>query len=148
MRTEIRSGGDGVACWNGDAVRAFTAKASEREERLAAANPDLVVNQGQVKCYGCEVMEHGYGTRCTAVLTLTLYSVEGEIQPREADAKGSLLDIPGLVSKIDTPAELETHTPAAATSSSAPSSSSANGSSGRAEPAPSVRGGLRRLIGR
>jgi hypothetical protein len=141
MRVEIRSGGDGVACWNGDAVRAFAAKATEREERLASRNPDLVVDQGQVKCYGCEVMEHGYGTRCTAVMTLTLYSVEGEIAPREADAKGSLLDIPGLVSKIETPAELE-H--AAQTTAPAPAASQ----TGRSEPAPSVRGGLRRLIGR
>ena len=140
MRVDIRSGGDGVACWNGDAVRAFAGRATEREERLAAANPDLVVSQGQVKCYGCEVMEHGYGTRCTAVLTLTLYSVEGEIAPREADAKGSLLDVPGLVSKIETPAELATPTAA-----SAPASSP---SAPPAQPAPSVRGGLRRLIGR
>lgn len=143
MRVDIRSGGDGVACWNGDAVRAFCGRATEREERLAAANPDLVVHQGQVKCYGCEVMEHGYGTRCTAVLTLTLYSVEGEIAPREADAKGSLLDIPGLVSKIETPAELE-HSAQAATSSPATPPSQPD----RSEPAPSVRSGLRRLIGR
>ena len=137
MRVDIRSGGDGVACWNGDAVRAYCGRATEREQRLAAANPDLVVAEGQVKCYGCEVMEHGYGTRCTAVMTLTLYSVEGEIMPREADAKGSLLDIPGLVSKIETPTELETAPAAAAAPPTA-----------RPEPAPSVRGGLRRLIGR
>ena len=145
MRVEIRSGGDGVACWNGDAVRAYCGRATEREERLRAANPDLVVMEGQVKCYGCEVMEHGYGTRCTAVMTLTMYAVEGEIAPREADAKGSLLDIPGLVSKIDTPAELE-H--AAQTSMPASTPGPASGQPGRAEPAPSVRGGLRRLIGR
>jgi hypothetical protein len=143
MRVEIRSGGDGVACWNGDAVRAYCGRATEREERLRSANPDLVVMEGQVKCYGCEVMEHGYGTRCTAVMTLTLYAVEGEIAPREADAKGSLLDIPGLVSKIDTPAELETHAPAAP--AAAPNGSAP---AGRSDPAPSVRGGLRRLIGR
>ena len=142
MRVDIRSGGDGVACWNGDAVRAFAGRATEREERLAAANPDLVVSQGQVKCYGCEVMEHGYGTRCTAVLTLTLYSVEGEIAPREADAKGSLLDVPGLVSKIETPAELATPSPVQS------AGSPTGASSPPAQQTPSVRGGLRRLIGR
>ena len=141
MRVDIRSGGDGVACWNADAVRAFAGRATEREDRLDAANPDLVVTPGQVKCYGCEVMEHGYGTRCTAVLTLTLYSVEGEIAPRDADAKGSLLDIPGLVSKVDTPAELDTAAPAAAANQPAQPSQ-------QSQPAPSVRGGLRRLIGR
>ena len=77
-------------------------------------------------------MDHGYGTRCTAVLTHTLYSIEGEIEPRAADAAGSLLEIPGLVSKIDTPAEVADPPGAAAVP----------------EPAPSVRGGLRRLIGR
>ena len=142
MRVDIRSGGDGVACWNGDAVRAYCDRATEREQRLKSANPDLVVMEGQVKCYGCEVMEHGYGTRCTAVMTLTLYAIEGEIAPREADAKGSLLDIPGLVSKIDTPVELEARAPAAAPAGMT------NASPSPAEPAPSVRGGLRRLIGR
>jgi len=136
MRVEIRSGGDGVACWNGDAVRAYAGRATEREERLDAANPDLVVTPGQVKCYGCEVMDHGYGTRCTAVLTHGLYGVEGEIAPRAADAAGSLLDIPGLVSKIETPAELEHPSPATTRAQD-------NGTT-----TTSVRGGLRRLIGR
>jgi hypothetical protein len=137
MRVDIRSGGDGVACWNAEAVRAYAARATAREEQLAAANPDLVVTTGQVKCYGCEVMDHGYGTRCTAVLTHTLYSIEGEIEPRAADAGGSLLEIPGLVSKIETPAEVADPIPAAATRAQD------NGTT-----TPSVRGGLRRLIGR
>ena len=130
MRVDIRSGGDGVACWNGDAVRAYAGRATAREEQLAAANPDLVITTGQVKCYGCEVMDHGYGTRCTAVLTHALYSVEGEVAPRAQDAAGSLLEIPGLVSKIDTPPEVADPVPAAQ------------------EPAAPARGGLRRLIGR
>jgi hypothetical protein len=130
VRVDIRSGGDGVACWNGDAVRAYAARVTQREEQLAGANPDLVIATGQVKCYGCEVMEHGYGTRCTAVLTHALYSVEGEIAPRPQDAAGSLLEIPGLVSKIETPPEVAD--PVVTTQ----------------EPAASVRGGLRRLIGR
>lgn len=130
MRVDIRNGGDGVACWNGDAVRAYAARVTSREEQLAAANPDLVVTTGQVKCYGCEVMDHGYGTRCTAVLTHPLYSVEDAVAPRAADAAGSLLEIPGLVSKIDTPPEAaQEPTPIT-------------------EPAQSVRVGLRRLIGR
>ncbi len=138
MRVEIRNGGDGVACWNGDAVRAYAARATEREDRLAGANPDLVLTTGSVKCYGCEVMDHGYGTRCTAVLTHTLYSVEDEVAPRAADAAGSLLDVPGFVSKIETPAELEQSTPAPATTRAQDNGTTTT----------SVRGGLRRLIGR
>jgi hypothetical protein len=136
VRVDIRSGGDGVACWNGDAVRAYAAGVTRREEQLAGANPDLVITTGQVKCYGCEVMDHGYGTRCTAVLTHALYSVEGEIAPRAQDAAGSLLEVPGFVSKIETPAELADPAPAqhrAEDNGTTPSS---------------VRGGLRRLIGR
>ncbi len=144
MRVDIKSGGDGVACWNAEAIAAYEQTITARESARAEANPDLTVTPARLKCYGCEVMEHGYGTRCTAVMTLTMYAVEGEIAPREADAKGSLLDIPGLVSKIDTPAELESPAPAA---SAAPSPGQP-GPSGRPEPAPSVRGGLRRLIGR
>ena len=135
MRVDIRSGGDGVACWNSEAVRAHAAGVTEREDRLAAANPDLVITTGQVKCYGCEVMDHGYGTRCTAVLTHALYSVEGEIAPRPQDAAGSLLEIPGLVSKIETPVEAADPTPAATTRAQD------NGTT-------PARGGLRRLIGR
>jgi hypothetical protein len=132
VRVDIRGGGDGVTCWNGDAVRTYAAGVTEREDRLRAANPDLVVTTGQVKCYGCEVMDHGYGTRCTAVLTHPLYSVEGEIAPRPQDAAGSLLEVPGFVSKIETPAELADPVPVPP----AP------------EPAAPARSGLRRLIGR
>ena len=139
MRVDIRSGGDGVACWNGDPIRAYAARVTEREERLAAANPDLVIATGQVKCYGCEVMDHGYGTRCTAVLTHALYSVEDEIAPRPQDAAGSLLEIPGLVSKIETPPEVADPVPAATTRAQ---------DNGTTTPANPVRGGLRRLIGR
>jgi hypothetical protein len=136
VRVDIRNGGDGVACWNGDAVRAYAAGVTRREEQLAGANPDLVITPGQVKCYGCEVMDHGYGTRCTAVLTHPLYSVEGEIAPRAQDAAGSLLEVPGFVSKIETPAELADPAPAVTRAQD-------NGTTPS-----SVRGGLRRLIGR
>ena len=136
MRVDIRSGGDGVACWNGDPIREYAARVTEREEKLAANNPDLVITTGQVKCYGCEVMDHGYGTRCTAVLTHALFSVEDEIPPRPQDAAGSLLEIPRLVSKIETPPELADPAPAV-------SRAQDNGTT----PSP-ARGGLRRLIGR
>ena len=136
MRVDIRSGGDGVACWNADAVRAYAARVTQREESLGAANPDLVIATGQVKCYGCEVMDHGYGTRCTAVLTHPLYSVEGEIAPRTQDAAGSLLEVAGFVSKIETPAEIDEPAPAVTRVQD-------NGTT-----ASPVRGGLRRLIGR
>ena len=138
MRVDIRSGGDGVACWNDEAVRSYAAGVTAREEQLADRNPDLVITPGQLKCYGCEVMEHGYGTRCTAVLTHPLYSVEGEIMPRATDAAGSLLEVPGLISKIDTPAEVAGSTAAAP----APAATAAP------ERAAPGRSGLRRLIGR
>ncbi|MGI3782627.1 MAG: hypothetical protein ACRYG2_17840 [Janthinobacterium lividum] len=138
MRVEIRSGGDGVACWNASAVRAYAAGITQREERLAGANPDLVITTGQVKCYGCEVMDHGYGTRCTAVLTHALYSIEGEIAPRAQDAAGSLLEVPGFVSKVETPAELAEPAPAVTRAQD----------NGIPTPAAPARGGLRRLIGR
>jgi hypothetical protein len=137
VRVDIRSGGDGVACWNSDAVRAYAARVTQREEQLAAANPDLVITTGQVKCYGCEVMDHGYGTRCTAVLTHALYSVEGEIAPRPQDAAGSLLEVAGFVSKVETPAEVAGPPPASTRAQD-------EGTTG----ATTVRGGLRRLIGR
>lgn len=99
MRVEIKSGGDGVLCWNREAVQGFAAAVSEREARLAQNNPDLTVQPGRVACYGCEVMEYDYGTKCTARLTNTLYVVEGEIGPRAEDANGSLAEIPGLLTR-------------------------------------------------
>jgi hypothetical protein len=133
MRVDIRTGGDGVACWNEQAIRAYAAEVDQREERLTSANPDLVILPGQVKCYGCEVMEYDYGTRCTATMTKPRFAVEGEIQPRAEDAAGSLLEIPGFVTKIETPATATSvdHTAAAAAASTPP-----------------ARSGLRRLIGR
>lgn len=139
MRVDIRSGGDGVACWNGDAVRSYAARVTQREEQLAGANPDLVIATGQVKCYGCEVMDHGYGTRCTAVLTHGLYSVEGEVAPRAQDAAGSLLEVTGLVSKIETPPEVADPVAPAVTRAR---------DNGTPTPASPARSGLRRLIGR
>ena len=54
---------------------------------------------GLLKCYGCEVLEYDYGVRCTAELKRTLYAVEGEIEPRAEDAKRSLADVPGLLTR-------------------------------------------------
>ena len=131
MRVDIRTGGDGVACWNAQAVRDYAAAVDEREQRLGAANPDLVVLSGQIKCYGCEVMDYGYGTRCTASLTKSRYGVRDEVQPRSEDMTGSLSEIPGLVSKLDAPATEPSAAPTAPTSPPTP-----------------ARSGLRRLIGR
>ena len=87
MLMEIREGGDGVACWNTDAIAAYVTAINDREAALSDANPDLRVTPGRVKCYGCEVLEFDMGTRCTAELTKTLYAVEGEVGPRRADAR-------------------------------------------------------------
>lgn len=101
MRVEIKQGGDGVACWNADAITAYASGVSAREADLGEANPDLVVTPGLVKCYGCEVLEFDMGTRCTAELTRSLYSVAGEVGPRRADASASLSEIPNLLTRID-----------------------------------------------
>ena len=81
MRVEIKQGGDGVACWNAEAIAAYAAAADAREAALAAANPDLVVTPGLVKCYGCETLEFDMGFGCTGKLTRTLYAVTGEVAP-------------------------------------------------------------------
>jgi hypothetical protein len=101
MQVEIREGGDGVACWNVDAITAYVTAINDREAALSEANPDLRVTPGRIKCYGCEALEFDMGTRCTAELTKTLYAVEGEVAPRRADASASLSEIPGLLTRID-----------------------------------------------
>jgi hypothetical protein len=98
VQNDIRAGGDGVQCWNAQAISAYVAGINDREARLSKDNPDVVVRTGRISCYGCEVLDYGYGTRCTAQLTRTYYVITGEIPPRAADAPGSLLDIPGLTS--------------------------------------------------
>ena len=101
MRVEIKSGGDGISCWNAEAIAGYAASVETREVALAEANPDLVVTPGLLKCYGCEVLEFDMGTRCTAELTRTLYSIDGEVSPRDADAAASLAEIPGMRTRID-----------------------------------------------
>jgi len=96
MRVEIRAGGDGVACWNQQAIAAYAKEVNEREAYLSERNPDLVVVPGRIGCYGCEVQEYGFGTKCTAQISKTVYGVPGEIQPRPADAAGWHREIPGL----------------------------------------------------
>jgi len=178
MRVDIKAGGDGVVCWNSDAIQAYANAVDEREAEVSRNNADVVTVPGLVKCYGCEVMEYDLGTRCTAVLTHTRFGVEGEIQPRAEDAAGSLASIPGLLTRVS-PAEAET-SPAVAVSpvpgsprptATAPqpaepnsgetradgasggaastSQSSADGSrSGRPNPPEPKRSGLRGLFGR
>ena len=99
MRVETKAGGDGVLCWNVEPIAAYAQQVNEQETRLARDNPDLVVKPGLLKCYGCEVMEYDYGVRCTAELKRTLYAVEGEIEPRAEDAKRSLAEVPGLLTR-------------------------------------------------
>jgi len=69
MRVDIKEGGDGVACWNAEAITAYAAVVDAREAALASANPDLDVTPGRVKCYGCQVNDFALGIRCTAELT-------------------------------------------------------------------------------
>lgn len=142
MRVDIKAGGDGVVCWNRDAIQAYATAVDEREVHISRNNADVVTIPGLVKCYGCEVMEYDLGTRCTAVLTHTRYGVEGEIQPRTEDAAGSLASIPGLLTRVS-PAEAEA-SPAVAVSplpgSPRPTPSSPNPASHPAAPKPSGSG--------
>jgi hypothetical protein len=144
MRVEIKQGGDGVSCWNAEAIAAYAEAVDAREAALAAANPDLVVTPGLVKCYGCEQLEFDMGFGCTAKLTRTLYAVADEVAPRSADAAGSLSDITHLQGRIDAADAVErvpaTHAaaPVAPVAPSAPVPSSV----------PGRRSGLKGLLGR
>ena len=106
MQGGIKDGGDGVRCWNAAAVASYADEVNRRERQVAQDNPDVTVLPGRLVCYGCEVMEYDYGVKCTASLTRTRYAVQGEIQPRTEDAKGSLLDIGGFLGRA--PGEVET----------------------------------------
>ena len=164
MHVGIKDGGDGVACWNRQAVLSYADQVNRREQQVAEQNPDVVVLPGRLVCYGCEVMEFDYGVKCTASLTRTRYAVRGETEPRAEDAAGSLLEVEGLRSRA--PAEVHEQVrarekaaavpappsaPSAAAAGAVPSSASPTSSSalpphpGRDE---TRRGGLRGLFNR
>lgn len=132
MRVEVKTGGDGVRCWNVAAIQTYAQATNEREAQLSQRNPDLTVKPGVVSCYGCEVMEYDYGIKCTARLTRTRYLVEGELAPRSEDAAASLSEIPGLLTRA--PDHVKPEGPPAA-SNAAP------------DPAPAARSRFR-LFGR
>ena len=154
MHLGIKTGGDGVPCWNRQAVTAHVDAANRREQQVAERNPDVVVLPGRLVCYGCEVMEFDYGIKCTASLTRTRYAVEGETEPRAEDAAGSLLEVEGLRSRA--PAELhEQVRTREKTSAGLASSGSAAGPAAPPTTLPphpgrddARRGGLRGLFGR
>lgn len=98
MDIEIKDGGDGVVCWNRDAIEAYAAATANRIATLRERNADLEVVPGRIKCFGCHVQEGNVGTRCTAQLKLTLYGIAGEKGPRASDADAPLQEIPGLTS--------------------------------------------------
>lgn len=153
MRVDIKEGGDGVACWNAEAIAAYAAAIDAREAALAAANPDLEVTPGRVKCYGCQVNDFALGIRCTAELTRTLYAVTGEVAPRAADAVGSLADVTGLRNRIDLAdtVPLVRETTPAAPPSSPPAAEPESAPAPRLAPPPSAaprRAGLKGLLGR
>ncbi len=101
MKVGIQRGGDGVLCWNGEAIRAYAAGVDQREQAVSAANPDVEVLPGTVTCHGCVALEYDNGAQCTAELHRTLYRVRGEVGPRPADAAAPLREVPGLRSRID-----------------------------------------------
>jgi hypothetical protein len=154
MHVGIKDGGDGVPCWNREAVMAYADQVNRREQHVAERNPDVVVLSGRLVCYGCEVMEYDYGIKCTASLTRTRYAVEGETEPRTEDAAGSLLEVEGLRNRA--PAELHEQVRSREKASAATSPSGAG--AGPAAPPTTLpphpgrddsrRGGLRGLFGR
>ncbi|CAA9315836.1 MAG: hypothetical protein AVDCRST_MAG48-2346 [uncultured Friedmanniella sp.] len=154
MHLGIKDGGDGVPCWNRQAVTAHVDEVNRREQQVAERNPDVVVLPGRVVCYGCEVMEFDYGIKCTASLTRTRYAVSGETEPRTEDAAGSLLDVEGLRSRA--PAELHEQVRAREKAGAGVATSgSAAGPAAQPTTLPphpgrddSRRGGLRGLFGR
>ena len=145
MRVEVKTGGDGVRCWNVAAIQTYAQTMNEREALLAQRNPDLTVKPGVVSCYGCEVMEYDYGIKCTAQLTRTRYAVQGETEPRAEDAAGSLLEIPGLLTRAPSEVEPEPANAGQTTASSGPPATSAGAHATAPE---SKRSGLRGLFGR
>ena len=149
MRVDIKEGGDGVACWNAEAITAYAAVVDAREAALASANPDLDVTPGRVKCYGCEVQEYHYAMKCTAELTKTLFAVEDEVKPRAADAVGLHREIPGLATTRPDD-EAETAARAAAADLQTQQPTPANNYLGAKTPAahPSRPSGLRGLFSR
>lgn len=153
MRVEIKDGGDGVACWNAEAILAYVHAIDAREARLREANPDLVVTPGRVKCYGCRLNDFGLGFQCTAEVTRNLYAIAGEVAPRAADAGGSLADIDGLQSRIDTEqaVRLVAADPQPAVAAPAPAAPTPSVTAPVPPPAPQPparRPGLGRLLGR
>ena len=147
MHVGIKDGGDGVRCWNRQAVLAYAEQVNRRETQIAQHNPDVVVLPGRLVCYGCEVMEYDYGIKCTASLTRTRYAVQGETEPRVEDAAGSLLEIEGLRSRAPSDVQPE---PTAARQPAAASSAATPPSPGPADRSAteSKRSGLRGLFGR
>ena len=156
MHVGIKDGGDGVRCWNRQAVTTYVEQVNRREAQIAQQNPDVVVLPGRLVCYGCEVMDYDYGIKCTAQLTRTRYAVQGETEPRAEDAAGSLLEVEGLRSRAPgdvQPEPTPARQPAAvhqSASSAAPGAAAAAQppSSGAHAPAETKRSGLRGLFGR
>ena len=151
MHVGIKDGGDGVPCWNRQAVAAYADEVNRREQQVAERNPDVVVLPGRLVCYGCEVMEFDYGVKCTATLTRTRYAVSGETEPRTEDAAGSLLEVEGMRSRA--PEELHEQV---RNREKAPAGVTPTAESPAPSPAPQPhpgrddarRGGLRGLFGR
>lgn len=100
MEVHTRSGGDGVLCWNAEAISGYIRATESRQAQLVAANADLVATPGTLSCHGCVTLEYGNGSRCTAELTRTLYAVREEIGPRAGDASASPSVIPGFRGRI------------------------------------------------
>ena len=144
MRVGTKDGGDGVRCWNREAVTRYAERVNAREAQVAQANPDVVVLPGRLVCYGCEVMEYDYGIKCTASLTRTRYAVRDETEPRAEDAVGSLQEIEGLRERA--PSDVQAQP--VAVQQTAPAARPAGATSPAPAAATESKRGLRGLFGR
>lgn len=146
MRVGTKDGGDGVRCWNREAVTRYAERVNAREAQVAQANPDVVVLPGRLVCYGCEVMEYDYGIKCTASLTRTRYAVRDETEPRVEDAVGSLQEVEGLRERA--PSDVEQEPVAARQAAPAARPAGVTAAAATAPAAPESKRGLRGLFGR
>lgn len=146
MRDGTKDGGDGVRCWNKAAIAAYVQAVDRREQQVAAANPDVRVLPGTLSCYGCEVMEYGYGIKCTATLTRTRYAVRDELEPRVEDARASLQEVEGMLTRA--PDEVEARLPAGDPPAAVAGPAAGAHPAAPAEPVEPRRGGLRGLLRR
>jgi len=89
MRNRVKSG---ESCWNSEAIEAYVGKINTFEEGHITASPEnLLLNEGQVGCHGCQ------DGRCTAELAKTTIQPLGQgTSPMGEHLGASIEDIEGF----------------------------------------------------